>query len=647
MYCICLDTHVFKSESNESKEADIVLSVFIASHCSTRTIDHLTNTLRRFGKHSTLENLKLKRTKCSSIILNVLEPALLDQLLREVGHHPYSIILDESTDVENAKYMAYCIRYFHSDLGKMVVDFLGLRKVTRGTAVILVDAFIEFLEAMHLSHNKLVGIGTDGANVLCGKNHSFYVLLKKKIPHIQLLKCVCHSLHKCAEYAMTTLPSNIGFLLRESRTWFSRSALRKYMYEDLYQKMNHTTPLKLRQLSKTRWLVVEEAVRTTLNQWECLKKHFNDVTSMVKGTKEMEKCYTARLLAEMYKDDTNFLYLVFLRPILKDVCDLNVQFQASNADISILYSELKVLLMSYANRIFRPSFMVPRHNETSTHTPIYILHEDDIARVQRAIDNKDSEFNCSLLALDTVDLGTEFEAECERRNLSPDTLKLLRTRCLGFLLKLLEELVERLPDNIAVIYKLRHFFPFAGLPKEDEIPWELAEPGCDKEAIRSQWRRLRAMRVEEICNNKEVRDSVEFWAHASRLRNALNQRMFPDLSDFALRALSLPVSNAVVERVFSILSILKSKLRNKMKLNMLTALLRIRTFLSVRSICCENFVVTQEMFSRHNNNMYHRNSDGQDDNNNGTISEESVTMETEVLDELLELLDDIQVDIAE
>ena len=237
---------------------------------------------------------------------------------------------------------------------------------------------------------------------------------------------------------------------------------------------------------------------------------------------------------------------------------------------------------------------------------------DDIKRVQNAVEKSDSEFNSSLLSLDDADLGGGFDAECKKSTLSSDDLKLVRERCRNFIKRFLQELVRRLPDNVAVIYKLHAFSPstfVSYIPKDDAIPWELSVKGCNREEIRSQWQRLAAMRIEEIrgsSNNGEPIDTIEYWIHVSKLTNATGGKMFPELSDFALRALSLPVSNAVVERVFSILSIVKNKLRNGLKLDMLTAILRVRLYNSVRKICCRNFAVTKEMLAVHNSNMYKR-----------------------------------------
>jgi len=71
-----------------------------------------------------------------------------------------------------------------------------------------------------------------------------------------------------------------------------------------------------------------------------------------------------------------------------------------------------------------------------------------------------------------------------------------------------------------------------------------------------------------------------------------------------LNALSTPVSNAVVERVFSQVTAIKTKYRNRLSLKMLDAILRIRLNLHLRGTCCNSFTVTASMLERLNNSMY-------------------------------------------
>lgn len=218
------------------KEIDLKLAVYIACHTSIKSIDHLGELLKELGEGSKLASLRLHRTKCSQIILKILSPAMLDELLADLGEGFYSVIVDESTDNTVKNYMAVMIRYYSYKKKKMVVDFLGLIPLNRTTADALYAAFTNFMTSRGFVLRRCIGLGTDGAPSLCGCNHSLYTLLKQNdCPLLCLIRCVCHSLDKCASYASKDLPQQLEFLLRETTNWFAHSSQRKIKYEEVHK----------------------------------------------------------------------------------------------------------------------------------------------------------------------------------------------------------------------------------------------------------------------------------------------------------------------------------------------------------------------------------------------------------------------------
>lgn len=168
---------------------------------------------------------------------------------------PYSIILDEPTDIGTHKYIAFCVRYHSVALCDMVTDFLGFVEIEKATVEVLRDVFLDFLVQSKLEIKNLIRIGTDGASNLCGKNKSLFILLKEIVPDLQLIKCICHSLNICSAHACEELPSSLEYLVREIRNWFSHSSLRQLIYKSLFEVLyDGKTPPKLLQLSTTRWL---------------------------------------------------------------------------------------------------------------------------------------------------------------------------------------------------------------------------------------------------------------------------------------------------------------------------------------------------------------------------------------------------------
>ena len=70
-------------------------------------------------------------------------------------------------------------------------------------------------------------------------------------------------------------------------------------------------------------------------------------------------------------------------------------------------------------------------------------------------------------------------------------------------------------------------------------------------------------------------DTAEFWIGVLKHMNMLNEKPFQKLAFYALSCLSMPVSNAVVEHVFSQVTLVNTNLRNQMGQELLEAIVKI------------------------------------------------------------------------
>lgn len=75
------------------------------------------------------------------------------------------------------------------------------------------DADIPYKEHM-------IEFAADGANVMMGVNNSLSTLLKKDIPNLFVIKCICHSFHLCDSYACKKLPRWVEDLARDTYNYF-------------------------------------------------------------------------------------------------------------------------------------------------------------------------------------------------------------------------------------------------------------------------------------------------------------------------------------------------------------------------------------------------------------------------------------------
>ena len=101
-----------------------------------------------------------------------------------------------------------------------------------------------------------------------------------------------------------------------------------------------------------------------------------------------------------------------------------------------------------------------------------------------------------------------------------------------------------------------------------------------------QWRNLSSLSYADICDSStpiNEKSTQEFWAGILNITEG-GKSKFEELALFVLQILSLPLSNAIVERVFSEMNSVRCKSRNRMHVDMLQAILRIRLNLNVSSL---------------------------------------------------------------
>jgi len=75
---------------------------------------------------------------------------------------------------------------------------------------------------------------------------------------------------------------------------------------------------------------------------------------------------------------------------------------------------------------------------------------------------------------------------------------------------------------------------------------------------------------------------MRFWACVLMYEDAGGNAPFTELAWFAIKTLTMPISNADVERVFSVLALLKTKQHNRLQVETLEALFRLRIHLKVK-----------------------------------------------------------------
>ncbi|XP_039312918.1 uncharacterized protein LOC105206106 isoform X2 [Solenopsis invicta] len=422
------------------------------------------------------------------------------------------------------------------------------------------DSFYSLLIDESTNIAKMRGLGTDNASVMTGVNNVFRKL-KEEVPHLILIRCVRHSIQLAVSQAMAnTFPRNLEFLVSETFNWFSRSSERREQYKLLFKALNDDLdPLQILQVASTRWLSIASAVSRILQQWLELKTHFQ-----LKRT--ADKCYTAELLYSynIYSDSRNELYFIFLKPVLDETQNVNKAFQTNNGDVKLL-NDLTILIQQLAQRIVISGC---KENLLKVNIKHYLYPHPYLGCISYSFEEKMKHYRTNNLL--TVE----------------DEMK-IRARCTDFITALINQLQQRLPDNIEIFSNVSLLSPEKCLRvvKPSVIP--LAELMIESQDVITkidfQWSKLLHVQWQNIKN------TIPFWAEVKEYRDALGENPFEELVNLALKCLVLPWSNADVERTFSQMKNVKTFSRNRLNQDTINAILTTRAGLQRIEKCCHNY----------------------------------------------------------
>ena len=106
-----------------------------------------------------------------------------------------------------------CIRYFSKKDNILRTELLTIIEVISITGESLFYAIEKFFKCNYIDLKNCIAFSSDGASNVCGIHNSVLLRLREVNQNIIFIKCTCHNLALCCEYASKKLPSHIDFLL--------------------------------------------------------------------------------------------------------------------------------------------------------------------------------------------------------------------------------------------------------------------------------------------------------------------------------------------------------------------------------------------------------------------------------------------------
>ena len=160
----------------------------------------------------------------------------------------------------------------------------------------------------------------------------------------------------------------------------------------------------------------------------------------------------------------------------------------------------------------------------------------------------------------------------------------------------MKELQNRLPDNVKVLRLMSTMSASECLQPIKPGIVDLAKMFEQNDEVLTridfQWKKLH----HNVWTNPH--DILQFWAEVADYRDATGDNPYSDISELALTVLSLPHSNADVERLFSNMNIVKTKQRNRMNNETLTTVLAVKFGLQKVGKCCYNYTLPADVLKK-------------------------------------------------
>lgn len=556
---------------NKSRENEIRICSFLVEHnISFNVADHLVSLIKKLHLNKeVIVSTTCNRTKATNLVKNVIGTYGEDIICFLLRSNKFSLMIDESTDVSTTKHLALiarlCIDF------KIRDEFLAIIEIADATAINIYNVIVNYFKEKNIPYKEnLVGFAADGASVMMGATNSVSQLLKKDIPDLFILNCVCHSFALCGSYACQKLPSEIEILAKDIYSYMKNSYKRTEQFKE-FQTFVELKPLKMLHPSQTRWLSLITVVDRILNQYSALKLYFRSELTE-KNNKGAQKIY------EYLNNDITKLYFQFLSYSLSLFTNLNKDFQSESPKIHTLYSKVlqvyRTLLDNYMNQNYLNSTPI---EEVQFRNPHNFLKLEDM-------------YFGHLVSV----------ALANAHNLSPSDIINFKKTCLDYYIESAHQIYKRFPFNGASVKILKEINVIDPKYLKEQKPISIAPLAThftnfilDLQTIDNEWRLLRNDIVIEESDETNV---TLFW---TKIKNCLNMdgtQKYAQLSKLVEIVLTLPHSSASTERLFSAINLNKTKTRNKLSTDTLKSILYTKSVIGNNN--CYDFPIADKLLHK-------------------------------------------------
>lgn len=480
------------------------------------------------------------RTKASSIVESVLGPASQERIVSNLKASRYFSVASDSSNKGNLKMYPLLIKYFSLDSG-IQTGLLDFYEDNEENSEAIKYQIINILTNNGLKASQISAYTVDNGSANYELNVSVYQQLNTINPNIIKANCTCHILHYCVKHSLKALSVDIELIVLKVYSELSAFARNRI---DLKITCSEAE-IEFREILKhvpTQWLSLHPAINRIITLWPALTNYF---------------------LALGEENCSSFIWQTF--------CAGDCQ---RNTALCVLYFVQNVM------QVFQNAMKLLEADKV-TSTEIYDIMVDLRTKLQnRQADQFYGKFAMNLLQ----------HFDDAQKNKVKTEINSFFIRCLNYL-------------QYKYNFEDPEYKAMKVLSLKEPITWEginnlqeLLKLDLNTDQLYDEVGILREMQAHLAEENRVDLRWVDFFAKTDA-RNPC-----PELKKLVAFVLSIPVSNASCERVFSLMEQVWSKERNKMNISLVKAELLILQNFEFSCINFHNYVLTnREILDRSKN----------------------------------------------
>lgn len=460
----------------------------------------------------------------------------------------FSVFCDGSTDRTESEKEVIMIRVLENFYPKMI--YLKLEEPPSTKANGILSAINNAFQSLDFPEykQKLVGFGTDGANVMLGHRAGVVKLLKDEgnTPWVLTVWCLAHRLELAIKDAFKkTYMENVIEVLTLIYYFYKGSSKRNKEIKTIADVMDDHF-LKPGKANGTRWVDHKlRAVSKLLKNWKLIVIHMKNYAEDV--TNRGDDRAKAKGILKKLSEFKLVYYLHFIKDILSEVATVSLLFQREDINVSSAVTKLQSSHVSLNDMLTNQGLNVTQFN--------------------------------------TEIVGKQYKQHTLHNVIAQETL----TRQTGDILKAVIKCMQSRFQNMHEdpIYLACHAFDHKNWPDTDEALLHygrddilvvaehfqtlLDNADCDVPAAQREWRELKI----HIRRNNHFQaiHPLEVWRRISLEDVDLNN--FSNILKIIHLTSLYPLSNASCERSFSAMKRIKSDWRCSLSNDTLDKLMRI------------------------------------------------------------------------